>query len=640
MDAANQGGESSEFSEWMDRAPSEPAGTPTRAVSTSSGASLPSVMLADDIFESETRPRNMTPPPVARPGSSAAPPGRSVPPPPGRRTGSVPPPPQGRSVPPPPSSAQPRSVPPPPSGSPRSAPLPSSPFPIPPPPSSVSTSAPPISALPLKTAGTSVPPPSTSHWAPAHATPASTLPPPPSVPAAYAAPPSNPAQRPGAAGTLPLPPTRAPLGPPPPSTRGSSPSPGMPVVPMPAGTPTPPPVGTTAASNGTGANPFLTPIPPAGDALTPRSFLPPPPTPPPGLGRSLPPIPTAPPQKLSSSAPPLALGTTLPPVGNALMTQIAVRNLQRRGKHIAFAIAAAVLLVIGIKLVSSSSTASTQEATGIRASSKQSIGVKLLVDGKLIGMLPQEVKGMTPGEHAIVFDAGERYAQQRRTVELVPGEFKDLEPVTLKVTKGSAIFDVKTPGTRLALVSADERRELTDYSHAIDVDNTKSWTLEATKPGHKPVTLPIVFEERAERTFAVQLSEAGGVDVLALPAANVTVTDETASSSTASDKPSKAKKRRERGESASRSAQPAAAPVAQAPGGAVGGSGTCSLNINTIPSSHVTLDGRNLGTTPRLGVMVAAGSHNIVFSTENSRKSTITSCRAGETKTVAIRMPE
>jgi len=137
----------------------------------------------------------------------------------------------------------------------------------------------------------------------------------------------------------------------------------------------------------------------------------------------------------------------------------------------------------------------------------------------------------------------------------------------------------------------------------------------------------------------VQLSEAGGVDVLALPAANVTVTEDTPSSA-ASDKPTKAKKRRERGESAPRSVQVAPAPVAQAPGAAVGGSGTCSLNINTIPSSHVTLDGRNLGNTPRLGVMVASGSHNIVFSTENSRKSTITSCRPGETKTVAIRMPE
>ena len=419
----------------------------------------------------------------------------------------------------------------------------------------------------------------------------------------------------------------------------------MPVVPMPAGTPTPPPMGVAPSdgpgANGTGANPFLTPMPPSGDAQAPRSFLPPPPTPPPGLGRSLPPIPkfTPPVQKTPSTAPPMALGTTLPPIRPTLMTEISARTLQRRGKNIAIAIAAAVVLAFGIKYIGSNSSASTQEATGIRASSKQP-GVKLLVDGKLIGTLPQELKGMTPGEHAIVFDAGERYAQQRTTVVLVPGETKDLEPNGLKVTKGSAIFDVRTPGTQLALISSDERRELTDYSHAVDIDNTKSWTLEATKHGYKPVALPIVFDERAERTFTVQLSESGGVDILALPAANVTITDDSTPAGQSTTKAKKKKDRSERAESASRSVQPAPAPMSAAPRDAAGGSGTCTLNINTIPSSHVTLDGRNLGTTPRLGVMVASGSHNIVFSTENSRKSTITSCRPGETKTVAIRMPE
>ncbi|HMI89518.1 MAG TPA: hypothetical protein VK550_35835 [Polyangiaceae bacterium] len=384
----------------------------------------------------------------------------------------------------------------------------------------------------------------------------------------------------------------------------------------------------------------MTPVPPP-DAQGARSLLPPPPTPPPGLGRTLPPIPkfNPPPQKPSSTAPPIAVGTTLPPTRANLVTEISMRTLQRRGKNIAIAIAAALALIVVIKLIGSSSSASMQEATGVRVSSKQN-GVKLLVDGKLIGTLPQELKGMTPGEHTIVFDAGDRYAQQRSSVVLVPGEMKDLEPVTLKVTKGSAIFDVRTPGTQLALVSADERRELTDYSHAIDVDNTKSWTLEASKHGYKPMALPVVFDDRAERTFTVQLSEAGGVDILALPSANVTITEEPSTSALASSPPPKAKKRKERGDAPARYIQPAPAAIAAAPNAGAAAAGTCSLNINTIPSSHVTLDGRNLGTTPRLGVMVASGSHNIVFSTDNARKSTITSCRPGETKTVAIRMPE
>lgn len=419
-------------------------------------------------------------------------------------------------------------------------------------------------------------------------------------------------------------------------------APVMPPVPLP-GTPTPPPVGVANGANGV-ANPFLSPAAPQADGAGPRSFLPPPPTPPPGLGRTLPPIPTIPPQKTTSTAPPIAMGTSVPPdAGRAtLMTEITLRTIQRRGKNIAYGVGAALALVIGIKVISSSSSASTQEATGIRVASKQP-GIKLLVDGKLVGPLPQEVKGMSPGEHAIVFDAGERYAQQRRTVDLIPGEMKDLEPVTLKVTKGSAVFDVKTPGAQLALVSSDERRELTDYSHAIDVDNTKSWTLEATKRGFRSVSLPVTFDDRAEKTFTVQLNESGGVDVLALPSAAVTITEEpTAVAALVPEKPSKAKKKRGEGGGGggARYVQPAAAPMAMSGGPAVGGGGTCSLNINTIPSSRVTLDGRNLGTTPRLGVMVASGQHNIVFTTENARKATVTSCRAGETKTVAIRMPD
>ena len=173
MDAANQGRESSEFAEWMDGAPSEPIATPNRAASTGNGASLPSVVLADDIFESETRPRNFgSAPPVAKPGTSAPPPGRSVPPPPGRRPASVsppsvPPPPQGRSVPPPPPRSRARASAAPTAQS-RSAPPgpPSSPFAH----ATGATVGEHVGAahpaLPLKTAGTSVPPLSTTHWAP------------------------------------------------------------------------------------------------------------------------------------------------------------------------------------------------------------------------------------------------------------------------------------------------------------------------------------------------------------------------------------------------------------------------------------------------------------------------------------------
>src|SRR5262249_30614010 len=142
----------------------------------------------------------------------------------------------------------------------------------------------------------------------------------------------------------------------------------------------------------------------------------------------------------------------------------------------------------------------------IRATAKRE-GIKLVLDGKELGALPQEVKGLAPGEHAVVFEGGDRYASQKSMVNLGANETKDLELVSLKVTKGAATFDVKTPGTMLTLVSADERRALTDYSHPIDIDNSKTWTLEASKSGFRTLSMPINFDDVAEKTFVVALIE-------------------------------------------------------------------------------------------------------------------------------------
>src|SRR6185369_15341288 len=107
-----------------------------------------------------------------------------------------------------------------------------------------------------------------------------------------------------------------------------------------------------------------------------------------------------------------------------------------------------------------------------------------------------------------------RYAPQKTTVNLAANQTTVLDQISLKVSRGSATFDVKTPGTSLALISMDERRALTDYSHPIDVDNSKSWTLEATKPGFKTLLMPISFDDDAEKTFVITLTErARGIEV-------------------------------------------------------------------------------------------------------------------------------
>jgi len=253
------------------------------------------------------------------------------------------------------------------------------------------------------------------------------------------------------------------------------------------------------------------------------------------------------------------------------------------------------------------STPPTSPTASIKASAKQE-GVTVVVDGKLLGALPLELKGLSPGAHSIAFEGGDRYASQKTTMTLAAGEVKELEPVSLVVTNGAATFDVKTPGASLSLVAADERRELVDYSHPVDIDNTKSWVLEASKHGYKTVSFPVAFEDQAEKTFVIALEEVSEPSLQPdIPRAAAVKGPQTA-------EPSGANR---------------AEPVA---------SGNCTLSINSVPASHLTLDGHPVGTTPKTGISVPAGTHSVMFVSDRGKKATIVTCKSGEQKSMSVRV--
>jgi hypothetical protein len=87
-------------------------------------------------------------------------------------------------------------------------------------------------------------------------------------------------------------------------------------------------------------------------------------------------------------------------------------------------------------------------------------------------------------------------------------------------------------------------------------------------------------------------------------------------------------------------AEPAPAPkkLARAPRAAVVRAASARLNINSIPSSSVVLDGRPLGQTPRLGVRVSPGAHTVVFIHGKKRVVRGTMARAGKTSVVSARL--
>ncbi|HEV3189167.1 MAG TPA: PEGA domain-containing protein, partial [Polyangiaceae bacterium] len=81
-------------------------------------------------------------------------------------------------------------------------------------------------------------------------------------------------------------------------------------------------------------------------------------------------------------------------------------------------------------------------------------------------------------------------------------------------------------------------------------------------------------------------------------------------------------------------APPAAAPAAPAE------AGEAFLNINSIPPSTCYLDGRSLGSTPRVHVSVRPGTHTVKFinAEQGLTKSVSVSVGAGETKPAVAKL--
>jgi serine/threonine-protein kinase len=268
------------------------------------------------------------------------------------------------------------------------------------------------------------------------------------------------------------------------------------------------------------------------------------------------------------------------------------------------------------------------EGTGFKVSGKQD-GVELFIDGKEIGPLPQELKDLEPGLHKVLLKGSDRYAAEERSVMVEGDELKDLGVVALKVLRGLATFDVRTPGVKVTLVSGRDRRQLTDFSQPVEIETSKNWTIEATKPGYDDLRQPITFEDRAEKVFVIALNERSGPAVAER-------TERTERPSVAAVAAAPAPRARPPAEP-----RPAPLPSSDDDTGGGGGGGNCTLNFNSIPVSNVLFDGRPLGGTPRLGVSAAPGTHTVIFvSPEEGKKSMTVSCKSGETKTVAARLSQ
>ncbi|MEZ4376361.1 MAG: protein kinase [Polyangiaceae bacterium] len=253
--------------------------------------------------------------------------------------------------------------------------------------------------------------------------------------------------------------------------------------------------------------------------------------------------------------------------------------------------------------------------TGVKVTA-EGAGLKLYVDGKEIGPLPQELKDMTPGEKVIKVAGSDRFEPWEQKVTVAQDQMKDIGPLKLKVKKGLAHIKLgpNAAGARVVLVSGNDRRPIPsdklsgDRGLKIDITTDKPYRIEATKSGFSNYRKDIVFEDgEAEKTFEITMYEVG----------KEPPPDKQPVATGGGTKPP---------------------PTGGTEPPAATGNGT--ININSIPVSNVILDGRPLGQTPKTGISVSAGNHTVVFvHPEHGRKVRSAKVDAGKSVTVAVRFP-
>lgn len=248
------------------------------------------------------------------------------------------------------------------------------------------------------------------------------------------------------------------------------------------------------------------------------------------------------------------------------------------------------------------------EGTGIKVAAKGS-GLRLSVDGKDVGPLPQELNNMKPGDHVINISGSDRYAPFEKHVTVRDNQMLTVKP-KLKVIKGLAHIELgdNAKGARVLLVSGNDRRPIPKLPMNLDIATNQPWTIVATKKGYQKFEQKLTFEDgNAEKTFKVDMVKSGAAKIEAHHAVATT---------------HHATHHHEHKQSTA----------------AASGSGT--LNINSIPVSHIILDGRPLGTTPKTGIHVSAGTHTVVFvDPQYGRKVRTVRVSSGGTAVAAVKFP-
>jgi len=280
----------------------------------------------------------------------------------------------------------------------------------------------------------------------------------------------------------------------------------------------------------------------------------------------------------------------------------------------------AVRVPAGEEAVQNVELARPSQGTGLKVVA-EGRGLKLFVDDKEIGPLPQEIRDMAPGDHKVRIDGGDRYEPFEKTIAVEPDRLTELEP-KLKVKKGLATFKagMNADGAKVMLVTGDERRPIPRLPLAVELESNKSYSIVAEKRGYSRYEKRIDFEDgQAEKTFVIDLMSGSSMS-------------ESAPAPTPAPAP--------RGGGGSSVATPAPAPApAPAPKGGAAAGANAQLTFASTPPSNVIFDGRPLGKTPK-SATVPPGQHTVVFvHPEMGRKAKSINVNPGQKATLQVKFP-
>jgi serine/threonine-protein kinase len=222
-------------------------------------------------------------------------------------------------------------------------------------------------------------------------------------------------------------------------------------------------------------------------------------------------------------------------------------------------------------------------ATGIEVKSQHD-GYSLYLDGKLVGELPQRVTGLSVGEHTLLVSGGEGFYAEEKKIDLEADEMLVLENIELKPRMGTLRIaeSAQLEGAKVTLDGAS-----IDLPYEAQIDASKSHRLVARRAGFED------FETTVEFT-ANKLNRS--VDIELTPKAARSEDREAADSS--STRASRSRPSHARASSAS---------------GARKATGKATLSLTSDPPSNVLLDGKPIGSTPKVGLSVSPGTHTVLF---------------------------